>query len=126
MSTCTEKIDSFNAIKENLDQLESLLKEDFGVEVKVIIESHPKGFLLTSTPIKDMGIFNYAYEECKFDSFNIIKQNEDKYFIYDINLRYTYKGGGSNGCSLGKGYIYNSITKNWYRINKELKNFKAH
>jgi hypothetical protein len=111
----------------NLSQLGLLLKEDFGVEVSLSIDVRPKGILLTSTDflIKDLGIFKHTFVNCRFSSFNLIKEKDDKYFIHDLHLTYNYSYGGSDTCSLGKGYVFNCQTKNWYRINKTLNNFKV-
>lgn len=116
----------------DIDQLVLLVKEDFGIDVQIVFEPVARDesyngvkweYNLHSSKINDLGIFKHALEKCTLDGFGRIKEKNGKYLV-NLHLRYEHKDGGSNGCYLGKSYVYNTNTKTWYRFNKELNEFK--
>lgn len=102
---------------DNLEQLSELFFEDFGIEVDLHLEIRNGKTYLKSSEIHfvDLGIFGYALKNCVLDSFNSISLVEGKYILSDLHLIYEHIGGGSNGCSLGRSYLYDPESKNWER-----------
>lgn len=127
---------------ENVDQLQLLINEDFGTEVKIVLEPVYAGaelgkyesgawdYNLHSTKIhpKHIGILDCSIE-CSFSNFDRIKLENKKYYIHNIYFKYHYKDTNSNGphgfLVTPKGYFYDTENKKWQKINKELNEFKV-
>lgn len=117
----------------NVEQLRLLVKEDLGLDIQIVFEpvltEESYGgikweYNLHSSKIEDLGIFKHALEKCTLDSFGRIREKDGKYIV-NLHLKYEHIDGGSNGCSLGRSYVYNTQTSHWYRLNKVLNTFKA-